>query len=444
MTLARPAGITRRQLLGTMAAVPLLAACGTTAAQPEKVGHAALTLASWVDWIGTFLPQMNKKTGDRIQQQITPYPTYFEKLLTALASGTGPDIFLLDAPYNAEFFNNFTLPFDSYLKSHKVEMSKWDIPPVRENGWKGKVMGLSVFTAEDIMISLNNELAEPDGMLKGLPTYGTGTFDTWHWTQLVDLLKQGTKVANDGTVIQYGLDFGGVPTNLLRALIADLGGRIFDDDWHYNETKALTDQEPTLTAAQLIVDLVQQKIAPVPQTSGSVATPYTTGKALAAMNWESTSIYPTNLFPQTYIALPFVKSRVHAVGANALCVNKASPNTEAAFAWSTAFCTDPAITESFVQISVPAYNALADVQASPSGANKTVALVNLSRIKGISPVPDDAKDVTLYPRWYGRKAPAFVAQTLTTALQSAMTGSVSVKKAFSQATSAINAQLAQS
>ena len=97
---------------------------------------------------------------------------------------------------------------------------------------------------------------------------------------------------------------------------------------------------------------------------------------------------------------------------------------------------------SFQVSSVPAYDPLPIVQASPEGPPKTIGLINLSRIKGMSTLPQNAEGVETYPGWLGRK-PQFFSDTMGAAMESVLIGKATVKDAFAQAKTKIDAELAK-
>jgi hypothetical protein len=83
------------------------------------------------------------------------------------------------------------------------------------------------------------------------------------------------------------------------------------------------------------------------------------------------------------------------------------------------------------------------VEASEEGRPKTIALINLSRIPGMSTLPDHTEDLATYPRWYGAKAPQFMRDTLTAAMQSAVIGSAELQAAMDDAKAKIDEELAK-
>ena len=61
----------------------------------------------------------------------------------------------------------------------------------------------------------------------------------------------------------------------------------------------------------------------------------------------------------------------------------------------------------------------------------------------MSSIPSDAEGVVLYPRFLGRKAPAFIRDTLSAALQSIQVKNVSVKDALTEAKQKCDAEIAK-
>jgi maltose-binding protein MalE len=311
-------------------------------------------------------------------------------------------------------------------------------------------MALAVFTMQDLIVHVNVDLADKAGVLKDLPVWGSPSFDTWTWDKFVTWLKAGTKVKADGTVEQYGLStawgafasFGAEG----RCFVAQCGGQMFDDDWNYEETKSMVDQPPFIEAMQFQYDLVKKhKVAPDAGAEQAIqGGSYRAKRAMAAITWSTPSIFPQDLFQQTWFHLPYNKSKVHAFGPNHLGVNKAGKNTDTAFEWCVTFCVDKDVRTKFMGISsVPAYDPLPILQAAPDGPAKTIGLINVARLKGISSVPADTDNVVAYPRMMGRKAPQFPQTTLDTAVQQMQLDKASVKDALTQAKQKIDAEIAK-
>jgi len=439
-----------------------LAACAVPAAAPASSDQTATgasdapaqaaTEVRFTHWWGEqfqhYIPLLEEKTGIKAVEEPSPYSGYFEKLLTQLVAGVGPDFMLLDANEFGQFWPSGTVaPVDDYLAAASVDMTKWNVPQNEENGWEGKVMGLSLFTMQDLILHVNKDLADEAGMTADLPVWGSDNFDNWTWDDLVEWAKKGTKVSADGTVEQYGLSTNVAGFyDLHRTLIASNGGAILDDEWNFQETTSLVNSPEVVAALQVLVDAVTvHNIAPTPDAAQAIqGGAYRAQRAVCDINWSTPSAYPDNVgFEQTYAHLPFLQKRVHAYGANCLSLNAASSNLEAAGTWMTTFCVDDDVRTEFLQISsVPAYDPLPIVEASPEGRPKTIALINLSRIAGMSTIPEHTEDVANYPRWYGSKAPQFMRDTLAAAMQSVVIGSASLQQAMDDAKAKIDAELA--
>jgi|GEM_PF-1084665 len=442
------------QAAATAAPTSAPAAAPTTApaASPSTQGTVKATL-TFADWWGRQFPQyfptMQKKTGIAINEEQVPYSGFEQKLLTQFVAGTAPDFFLVDTYWNGDLFPSGDLyPLDDYLKTRSdVDPAKWNVPQLKENGYQGKTMGLSVFTAQDLIVHINQELASAQGLLKGLPTWGASNYDQWHWEDFLNWLKAGTKTNSDGTVSQYGLgtDVSGF-TEWIKVATYQNGGTEFDDGiWNYAEKTLEYDQPPAQQAIQWLADLVlTAKVAPKPAAEAAInGGSYRAKRAIAAINWSTPSAYPEEgLFKQTWIALPFSKNRLHRFGANYLSVNQNSKQRDSALEWITTFCVDKDVRTLFLQYSsVPAYDPLPIVNAAPDGTPKTIALINLSHIKGMSPTLATADGVVSYPGWDGRD-PQFTDNTIKAAMQSVLTGDSTVQSAFSAAKQKIDADLA--
>jgi ABC-type glycerol-3-phosphate transport system substrate-binding protein len=438
-------------------AAPTTAAAATPTSAPAPAAatssgavKATLTFADW--WgkqFPQYIPTMQQKTGLAISEEQVPWPQFEQKLLTQFVAGSAPDFFLVDTYWNGDMFPSGNLfPLDDYLKSRSdVDPKKWNVDQAKENGYQGKTMGLSVFTAQDLIVHINLELADAQGLTKNLPTWGASNYDQWHWEDFLTWLKAGTKADSSGNVSQYGLgtDISGY-NEVLKIWTYQNGGTEFDDGiWSYSEKSLQYDQPPAQQALQWLADMVlTAKVAPKPAAESAVnGGTYRAKRAVASINWSTPSIYPEEgLFKQTWISMPYSKNKLHRFGANYLSVNTNSKQRDAALEWATTFCVDKDVRTAFLQYSsVPAYDPLPIVNAAPDGSPKTIALINLSHINGMTPSGISAEGVVSYPGWDGRD-PQFTDNTITAAMQSVMTGSATVKDAFAQAKQKIDADLA--
>ena len=403
----------------------------------------------WGEIWQNFFEMMEEKTGIKVKDEGTAFSGYFQKVLTQLVGGTAPDLVLLRSLENATYFSSGALlPYDDWLKSAGVDNSKWGVDPRLENGWEGKIMGLSPFVMQAQIVHINLELAEKDGLLKDAPLWGRPNFDMWRWQDFVAWLKAGTKVSSDGTVEQYGLASALSSFNdWVRGYVVQNGGQIFDDVWNYQETECLINEPEALEGIQYAVDLnLKHKVQVAPDIESSIqGGSYRAKRGVAAVSWSSTSVYPEEAtFPQTWMHLPWSKKPQHSIGGNYLSVNKASKEQDAALHWSSTWHVDRDTAQKYLDITgaVPGYDPLPIVGVQPEGSAKTVALITLSRIKGMSTVPQNAANTQLYMRTYGR-SPGFVRDTLTDAFQASVIEDATVKDAFTFAKEKIDAEVAK-
>lgn len=432
--------LSRRRLLMAGASVPLaafLAACGSSDDEPEGKPSSLSMNDWWGQQFDAYLPIMEKVTGLKIDHQVYSYAP--EKIFTQLAGGTAPDMYLVDAYWNGNLFpyEKLYVPFDDRLKARGIDMAKFNTDPKKETGFNGKTAGLSLYTAQDFIIHVNKELADKDGLLDDAPLWGKPSFDTWKWDTFIEWCKAATKRKANGDVEQYGL--GSVPAtaSFFVALLNDLGGNVFDDDWNYEETTSKLDSPEAIEAGQLIADLFVKHGVAVPTGTETAIRggTYLAKRSVATIQLSTPSSYPEEgNFKQEYFHLPYLERKTHCVGGGHLCVNGASKYSEAALDWVITFITNDEVRAKFLQVSsVPAYDPLPIVEASPEGTPKKIALINLSRIKGMSPVPANAEGVFEFPRWFGRFAATPTQNAIESALDQVILGKASAKDAFTAA-----------
>jgi ABC-type glycerol-3-phosphate transport system substrate-binding protein len=429
----------------------LLAACGDDGGGGGGGGTPeSLRLSDWLgDQMDYYLPRMEEVTGIKIDHEVYAFNDY--KLMNQLASGTAPDIFGLNVSYNGDFmpYPEFYHTFDEALERNNVDMSKWNIDPKVECGWDDKIAGLSFATSQDIIVHCNTEMLEKDGLLADAPVWGTDNFDKWSWDTFVDFLKEGTHVVN-GETVQYGM--GNTPTyaNVFKEWIYDFGGSLFDDDWSYDETTSLLDSDEAMEAAMRYYDLVfTHKVAVPPELEATIAGQQQTGSYLGKfgmctlMNSTGTIFPEEGNFPMTYFHQPFAQNRTHAIGLSMWCVYGDTKYPDAALDWLIKFQTDPEVSRLFLQhSSVPAYDPLTIVNEAPDNNAKTIALINLSRIKGFSETPDNAEATVLFPKWFGRYAGDASQEIIEAGLQQIVSGSATPKDALAEMKAGLDAKIA--
>lgn len=164
----------------------------TPAASPATSGAAAgggapIQLKVWISGTPELDTAMNKILqqfqADNPNVTVTledfPFAQYFEKLTTALAGGSGPDVFWIDVR-TAEFAKRGALlPLDTYVNSDWLS----DVTPValKEGEWNGKRYSVPMHELAS-GIFVNTALFAQAGV-----TVPHDLKDAWTWNQLRDI-----------------------------------------------------------------------------------------------------------------------------------------------------------------------------------------------------------------------------------------------------------------
>ena len=216
---------------------------------------------------------------------------YKAALLTAIASGTEPDVFYVDVGYFQEFASNDVLMQLDDLMA-KTSVKKEDFVPSLLNAFTtdGKTFGipkdfntLGLFYNKDLFAKA--QLAEPTA--------------TWTWDDLKNAAAKLTDLSNKDKPV-YGL---GVPPDPGRfpAFIYQNGGSVMTNDAaaDYGDTKL--DSPEAVAAAKYYTDFRVEKIGAQPADVGDDWQGTSFGKGTLAMVYEGGWLLPylAQQFPGT-------------------------------------------------------------------------------------------------------------------------------------------------
>jgi len=470
--------ISRRSFLKGAALVTgstLLAACGTaptpipptatpkpaapaagptaTAAPAAAPAAAGATSVRWSHWWGDqikqWAPVIEQKTNTTIVQEIYPWGDYPTKLQTQIAAGTAPDIIQLDSSHHATFYPaNLFVPMTDALNAAKVDMTKWDVDPMTECGYKGKLIGLSMFTMQAYMTYVNLDLVKAAGYDQSkLPLYGTPNFDKWTWADFIECAQAVTKKKADGTYEQYGLDQAYGSGNFWFGMHAS--GRkqfLVDDPWNFCETKSTFTTPECIQSAQELVDTtVKLGIAPtMDAVQGVQGGLFRAGKAVFDFNWNNESWLAANLpFKMGYMHYPFAVNRFHGVGANDLSVNMKSKVVPQAQAVVIAETTDRDVLKKFFDVTatMPPYEPNYYLQYVPAGDKGIIAKIGLARLAGLSDCSYCTQDVFKFPRTFLGRVTNEGGKAIDAELQNALLGKKTVQQALTDAAKTVDAAI---
>ena len=453
--------ISRRQVLKAGAAVPaammLAQAAPAQAAQRARSaakkftsGSITMTMSDW--WgsqFGHYYPEMQKLTGVTIDQQLYPYsPT---KLLTQIDAGSAADFFLIASQWNGTLLTEaekVLVPFDSALKSQKVDMSKWNIPPTIDNGYGGHIWGLDLFVTQDVIGYVNTELADKDGLLKDLPLWGTPSYDKWKWPQWVDWLKAGTKITSSGKVEQYG--YSASAGYLFQPILASLGGQLMNNPWDYNETKSLFDTPEVIETVQTIANLyIKDKVAAPLGVETALGGPNASGasflarKALATQGWSTPSVYPVQTnFPMSYIHLPYLDEQSARSRVELACRQQELQRPSGCARLDHHVHDQHRGAQELHHLELrPCVRPAAYRQLDACGRPEDhLADQPVPRCGAVS-LPNDTKNIARWPYWLGRFAPADFQNAISSVPEQVILGKATAKEACQAAAKQLNAAI---
>jgi hypothetical protein len=397
-------------------------------------------------------PLIAAKTGIAIDVQLIP-GDYWGGLTAQLASGGGPDILLLDVNNWAGFFKMDVIDdFNPIAKAAKVDTSKFYVDPMKENGFNGKLMGLSQVITDSIGVWFNADLADKYGFAKDLPTWDSGKFDTWTMKDLTDFMRRIVQKKSSGETDIYawetGVEWGWWEVH--KHLTLSNGGQWFPDLGDYQPTKLTINSPESVEALQQIVDLMKEGVA-VPWSV------YKTGSskggdwvylAKKSLSWNFDFYSRANLDPykglrQYYIALPGYKKKMRGYQFRLLAVNKNGKKKDATAQAILTSCTDPdvCLAQAEMPYYLPAYDPAAVIPKIKDPEVKLLAEMNVARIEGLTSKPELAKGVEIFPAETGIKS-GWTGDAMN-ALHDAMDGKAGLKEGLDAVVNKWNAEFAK-
>lgn len=219
-----------------------------------------------------------------IKMELFSYNDYWQKLPIAIASGAGPDMYLMTRP-NLEVFANAgqTADITSYMTSSealKKNASEVDATLIETYQLNGKQMGYPL-SYESTGIIFNKDIFEKAGV--PLPSE---IEDTWTWDDLREMAKTLTKREGD-KITQYGyyIPAGRFPT---FEFIWANGGELFNEDG----TRCVIASEEGKEAIQFLADmmLVDQVSPTIAYTQSESSTDMFLSGKIAMMSLMNSSI----------------------------------------------------------------------------------------------------------------------------------------------------------
>ncbi len=204
--------------------------------------------------------QFNKENPDvQVKMQRIDWGTYYNKLFVAGIGKRAPDVFIIHADSMARFANaNFLMPVDDLVAG----TNGIDVSDIDENVWEAtKINGKHYGIPLDIHpwgMYYNKKLFREAGITNKLGKAKPPT----DRKEFLDALKKLKKdFDGDGVVDQWGFVFSFFPS-LSRVFVLQWDGEIIDK----NTKKCIMNQPEAVNAVQFLADLVNKdKLVPVPE-----------------------------------------------------------------------------------------------------------------------------------------------------------------------------------
>ncbi len=158
----------------------------------------------------------------KVNLQVIPTNQYKTKLQTTLPSGTGADIFWLNAGDAAQFMpSGLIMELQSLIDRDKVDMTPFPETIKKLYTYEGKLYGIPK-DYDTIGLWFNKEMFDKVGL-----KYPD---DTWTWNDVLENAKKLTIRNSDGTVEQYGFIVHPTPQGCLNNFILQNGGFVYDPE----------------------------------------------------------------------------------------------------------------------------------------------------------------------------------------------------------------------
>jgi maltose-binding protein MalE len=169
-----------------------------------------------------------------------------------------------------------------------------------------------------------------------------------------------------------------------------------------------------------------------------------TYRSQLAMCKLGTSAFVDNVldFEQYVIHLPWTTQKSHGIGANHNAANASSEHLEEAIQLVVMMATDWDMQQQYTNLAGQSpYETVAHIEAAPEGPAKDVDLMAISRIEGMSTIPENTTPFAWRCGWYGIE-PFVFRDRMAEAMQEVLLGEKTTQEAMDDAKAEFDAHLA--
>lgn len=287
--------------LSTVASGLMMAACAAPVGQPgaQQTGGASSTaqepvtlrLSYWgfeIEKQGQMQEFfMESHPGIKVQEEVTAWGTYWQKMLTSTAAGESPDVMAHSPYYHVQFAaNGVTIPLDPFIERDSIPLEEYYAGAISMGRWQpgqihtgsGDLHAFPTAWHSGTMWFYNKSVFENEGI--PLPD------DTWTWDTLLETCRQLTKFKDDGTAELVGMSTPVDGNGRINSWIFQAGGEFYDADYR----KCLIKSPEAMEAFQWMTDLVVKEKVALPPEPGQQFNPFQTGRVAIGLqgDWQIT------------------------------------------------------------------------------------------------------------------------------------------------------------
>jgi fructooligosaccharide transport system substrate-binding protein len=266
--------ITRRQALVSIAGL-MVAACAPSAPPAAPAGSAtgtagnsagSTTLSYWYvaedkplfDGVNKLAAGYQAARPDvKLDVQVFPFAQYFQKLTTAWAAGTGPDVAWIDVTVIAPYATQGSIvPVEDFMSdADKKDLDDLYAAPREDMTYKGKVQTIALHQSTEAVV-YHQDLLDAAGIKP------PATFDeAWTWQQFLDAARKLTQRSGEVADV-WGFATHYTPSMYsAQPFVAQHGGAVTNQDGTF--TGALN-SPASVEALTFYADLFRkEKVAPI-------------------------------------------------------------------------------------------------------------------------------------------------------------------------------------
>jgi multiple sugar transport system substrate-binding protein len=333
-----------RRILGVLTTVVLgvgLAAC-SSGGSTSSTGAVTLTYGRWgsADEIkaGKVLLSAFHRSDSKVkvQQQVADWNTYWTKLPTQLAAGTGPDVFLLDPGYYQDHYagTNRIMPLDSLIKQDHINMGQYWAQELPSFRYQGHYYELPRDISLNTLLYNKTEFAKAG--INGPPS-------TWqqllHDAQLLTIDNKGHNATQSGfnpnAIVQWGYGSYEYLDGIDEPLITEMGGHLWTQPETSGKVKCTIDSPIGQKAMQFLVDLVSKyHVSPTPTQLGHYQNIFASGKVAMYIDgtFDLPEYYPIKTFKWDMAPFPSWNGREASMAQGVgNAINASASNKQAAW-----------------------------------------------------------------------------------------------------------------